>query len=249
MISGGLNGGSSDGLVTLAYMVDIGFSIADIVEALQMIPTMLGLFAMGGPFGIIVGALVAAVIVALLVFAIMDYINSIQLMCRYMNGDEEAGKELEINAVINVGVVAGGAIVSKAAKVGLAKVAKKKIAAELGEELAEKLVKNSDSPGDIVKSLKKLNKNGVAKETIEEIAETYGEKGLKSARYGDNAIKFLKDYGPDAAETISKYGRDAVDAIEKCADGKDAIWLMKEYGTDAAKAIGKHGDDAAVCIA
>ena len=161
MISGGLNGGSSDGLVTLAYMVDIGFSIADIVEALQMIPTMLGLFAMGGPFGIIVGALVAAVIVALLVFAIMDYINSIQLMCRYMNGDEEAGKELEINAVINVGVAAGGAIVSKAAKVGLAKVAKKKIAAELGEELAEKLVKNSDSPGDIVKSLKKLNKNGV----------------------------------------------------------------------------------------
>ena len=77
-------------LVSLAYMVDIGFSIVYIVEALQMIPTMLGLFAMGGPFGIIVGALVAAVIVALLVFAIMDYINSIQLMCKYMNGDEEA---------------------------------------------------------------------------------------------------------------------------------------------------------------
>lgn len=33
MISGGLNGGSSDGLVSLAYMVDIGFSIVDIVEA------------------------------------------------------------------------------------------------------------------------------------------------------------------------------------------------------------------------
>ena len=55
MISGGLNGGSSDGLVSLAYMVDIGFSIVDIVEAFQMIPTMLGLFSMGGPFGIIVG--------------------------------------------------------------------------------------------------------------------------------------------------------------------------------------------------
>ena len=51
MISGGLNGGSSDGLVSLAYMVDIGFSIVYIVEAFQMIPTMLGLFTMGGPFG------------------------------------------------------------------------------------------------------------------------------------------------------------------------------------------------------
>lgn len=40
-------------------MVDIGFSIVDIVEAFQMIPTMLGLFTMGGPFGIIVGTLVA----------------------------------------------------------------------------------------------------------------------------------------------------------------------------------------------
>lgn len=127
MISGGLNGGSSDGLVSLAYMVDIGFSIVDIVEAFQMIPTMLGLFSMGGPFGIIVGTLVAAVIVTMVVFAVMDYVNSIQLMCRYVNGDEEAGKELEKNAVINVSVAAGGAIVGKVAKAGLAKVAKKKI--------------------------------------------------------------------------------------------------------------------------
>lgn len=127
MISGGLNGGSSDGLVSLAYMVDIGFSIVDIVEAFQMIPTMLGLFSMGGPFGIIVGTLVAAVIVTMVVFAVMDYVNSIQLMCRYVNGDEEAGKELEKNAVINVSVAASGAIVGKVAKAGLAKVAKKKI--------------------------------------------------------------------------------------------------------------------------
>lgn len=57
----------------------------------------------------------------------MDYVNSIQLMCRYVNGDEEAGKELEKNAVINVSVAASGAIVGKVAKAGLAKVAKKKI--------------------------------------------------------------------------------------------------------------------------
>lgn len=145
IVSGGLNGGSSDGLVSLAYMVDIGFSIVDIVEAFQMIPTMLGLFSMGGPFGIIVGTLVAAVIVTMVVFAVMDYVNSIQLMCRYVNGDEEAGKELEKNAVINVSVAAGGAIVGKVAKAGLAKVAKKKIVTQLGEELAEKLMKNSDS--------------------------------------------------------------------------------------------------------
>ena len=38
-------------IVFLALMVDIGFSIVYIVEAFQMIPTMLGLFTMGGPFG------------------------------------------------------------------------------------------------------------------------------------------------------------------------------------------------------
>ena len=269
MISGGLNGGSSDGLVSLAYMVNIGFSIVDIIEALQMIPSMLSLFTMGGPIGIIAGVVVAAVITTLVVFAIIDYINSISLMCRYMNGDESAGQELMLNAVINVGCAVFGAVAGKAAKAAVTKIAKNKIINELGEELAEKVLKNAEDPAGISKSIKKLNKQGVAKETIKQIAEETGEQGLKAARYGDDAIKAILKYGDDAVGLINKHGKDAaksianhdyaaIKLITKHGDnaakaianhGDKAIKLIDKYGNNAAKAIANHGDDAIKLIA
>lgn len=242
MISGGINGGSTDGLVSLAYLVNIGTSIVDVIDALRMIPLMLDLFVMGGPVGIIAGVVVGAIITALVITAIIDYVNSISLMSRYMSGDESAGEELELYAVINVGSSVLGAAAGAVGRAAATKIAKHRIINELGEELAEKILKNADDPADIARSIKKLNKQGVAKETIKEIANEFGEKGLKAARHGNGAVEVVLRYRNDAIKLINEYGDDAVNAI---ADrGRKSIDLINKHGKDAATAIANYSDKA-----
>lgn len=243
MISGGLNGGSSSFAVSLSYLVNIGTSIVDMVQALRMIPTVLALFSMGGPVGIVIGTVVVAVILFLVVTAIMDYVNSITLMTEYMNGDEEAGQELMISAAVNVGFSALGAAAGSVSKQIAKKFAEKNIAKALGQELCESILKNADDPVSISKAIKGLRKNGISDDVIKQIAEDNGERGLKlSHQYGENAVKAISGYGSDAVRLIEQYGDNAAKAVANC--GSDAIKIIDKYGSDAAYVIGRQGQNA-----
>ena len=63
MISGGLSGGSTGADVSIAYLVNLGLDIADIIQAVAMYKMAVAAFAMGGPVGIAICVVITAMIV------------------------------------------------------------------------------------------------------------------------------------------------------------------------------------------
>ena len=272
MISGGLSGGSTSGKVTLAYLVDIGFAIADLIQVINMIPTMLSAFAVGGVVGIVLGVIVASIMTALVIAAISDYISSIQLMTAYMNGDEEAGKQLITNAYFNVGFGVGGALLGGVAKRAVKFVAKNKVVKALGEELAEKLLKKTADPTDLTKMLKKLNKSGVSNDTIkafiesgddayewlakksslglsDELLTKFMSIGDEYLSYSDDLIKTMgksKGNVDTMIKMVSDYGSTAEKAIVKSGDY--AVDIYQRFGQKGLKAVSNYGGDAVMLI-
>lgn len=246
MISGGLSGGSTSGKVTLAYLVDIGFAIADLIQVINMIPTMLSAFAVGGVVGIVLGVIVASIMTALVIAAISDYISSIQLMTAYMNGDEEAGKQLITNAYFNVGFGVGGALLGGVAKRAVKFVAKNKVVKALGEELAEKLLKKTADPTDLTKMLKKLNKSGVSNDTIKAFIESGDDAYEWLAKKSSLGLsdELLTKFMSIGDEYLS-YSDDLIKAMGKSKGNVDTmIKMVSDYGSTAEKAIVKSGDYA-----
>ena len=272
MISGGLSGGSTSGEVTLAYLVDIGFAIADLIQVINMIPTMLSAFAVGGVVGIVLGVIVASIMTALVIAAISDYISSIQLMTAYMNGDEEAGKQLITNAYFNVGFGVGGALLGGVAKRAVKFVAKNKVVKALGEELAEKLLKKTADPTDLTKMLKKLKKSDISNDTIKAFIESSDDAyewlakksslglsdelltkfmsiGDEYLSYSDDLIKAMgksKGNVDTMIKMVSDYGSTAEKAIVKSGDY--AVDIYQRFGQKGLKAVSSYGDDAVMLI-
>ena len=272
MISGGLSGGSTSGEVTLAYLVDIGFAIADLIQVINMIPTMLSAFAVGGVVGIVLGVIVASIMTALVIAAISDYISSIQLMTAYMNGDEEAGKQLITNAYFNVGFGVGGALLGGVAKRAVKFVAKNKVVKALGEELAEKLLKKTADPTDLTKVLKKLKKSDISNDTIKAFIESSDDAyewlakksslglsdelltkfmsiGDEYLSYSDDLIKAMgksKGNVDTMIKMVSDYGSTAEKAIVKSGDY--AVDIYQRFGQKGLKAVSNYGDDAITLI-
>ena len=246
MISGGLSGGSTSGEVTLAYLVDIGFAIADLIQVINMIPTMLSAFAVGGVVGIVLGVIVASIMTALVIAAISDYISSIQLMTAYMNGDEEAGKQLITNAYFNVGFGVGGALLGGVAKRAVKFVAKNKVVKALGEELAEKLLKKTADPTDLTKMLKKLKKSDISNDTIKAFIESSDDAYEWLAKKSSLGLsdELLTKFMSIGDEYLS-YSDDLIKAMGKSKGNVDTmIKMVSDYGSTAEKAIVKSGDYA-----
>lgn len=256
MISGGLNGGSTTDDVTLAYMVDIGFSIWDMAEALMLINSAIMAIAAGGA---VVGGVFLAFGVVALGFAIYSYFKSIALMCAYIDGDEEAGQQLVQDMWINLVLSISIAVLRQVAKPIIKTVLKNKLVKEFGEDFVSKLLKQFDDVTDLGRYIKQLKKAGISKELIEQFADKYGKEGLdwllskkhlglsdgllkkvlKAGNLDDftddvlNALKKSDGYADDIIEQIIKYGDDAADAIGKYGD--DAAKVIKDYGDDAVK--------------
>ncbi|HHZ06204.1 MAG TPA: glycohydrolase toxin TNT-related protein [Clostridiales bacterium] len=251
MISGGLSGGSTSSEVSLAYIVDIGFAVADFIDALRMIPLMLTAFAAGGPVGIIIGVVIAAFMVAAVISAAMDYCESIQLMQAYMNGDMEAGEALKSKAMFNIGFTAAAGVLGAVGKAAVKAVAKNKIVKEFGEELTEKLLKATDSPTNITRATSKLQKAGLSKDAIHRIADNAGEEGLAwfEKQTKNKVSKDVLENIANHADDYGKYTDNLLNAISK-SDGyaDDIIKCVNNYGDDASRAIEKYGDNAAIAI-
>lgn len=256
MISGGLNGGSVTEDVTLAYLVDIGFSIWDMAEAILLIQNAMVAIAAGGA---VAGGIFLAFGALALGFAVYSYINSIFLLCAYASGDEEAGQQLVqdmwINLVVSISITA----LRQVAKPIIHAVLKNKLIREFGEEFITKLLKQFDDVTSLGKYIKQLKKAGFRKELIELYAEKYGKEGLewllhnkqlglsddilkKLLKAGnlddftDDILKAIKNsdgYAEDIIEQVIKYGDDAAEAI--LAYGDDAVKVVRDYGNEAIK--------------
>lgn len=266
MISGGLNGGSSSSLVTISYLVEMGFILYDCFQLYKTVLSVVSLFATGGIVG---GIILSVVTLAMAVFTFYNFYHTIDLMGRYINGDEEAGQELETNMWLDIGFAIGSKVLSTTAK-NISKTATKNTVTKvLGEEIAEKLIKNSDNPAALSSAIKKLSKSGFSDDTIKFIAESSGEKGLLWAKrqakngikneiieqiarnandctkYTDDLVKRLSlsnGYADDIIKCVNQYGDDAIKAVEKSGD--NAIYIYKTYGENGLKAVANSGDDA-----
>ncbi len=247
MISGGLNGGSTTDDVTLAYMVDIGFSIWDMAEAIMLINSAIAAIAAGGA---VVGGIFLAFGAVALGFAIYTYIKSIDLMCAYVSGDEKAGQQLVRDMWINLVLSISIAALRQVAKPIIKTVLKNKLVKEFGEDFVSKLLKQFDDVTDLGRYIKQLKKAGISKELMEQFADKYGKEGLdwllgkKHLGLSDDLLKKVLKAG-----NLDDFTDDVLNAI-KNSDGyaDDIIEQIIKHGDDAAEAIGKYGDDAAKVI-
>ena len=160
MISGELNGGSTTDDVTLAYMVDIGFSIWDMAEAIILLNSAIAAIAAGGA---LVGGIFLAFGAVTLGFAVYSYFKSMELMFAYASGDEEAGQQLIQDMWINLVVSISIAALRQVAKPIIAAVLKNKLVRELGEDVFNRLLKQFDDVTDLGKYIRQLKKPELAK--------------------------------------------------------------------------------------
>ena len=268
MISGGLNGGSVATDVTLAYAIDIIFCIVDLSESILMIveaakalgaAIVLSSYVLGA-LGLVVGFVFAAL-------ALYSLIHTIYLMCKYVTGDAEAGRELVtdawINVIISVATVMGRRFISNAVKESM----KNRLVRKYGTDFVEKMLKEFDDVSDLSKCIKQLEKQNLSVGIILETAEKYGREGLEwliaKSKLGlaDNFIRKLLQFDDLSSLTddfikkllqVDELGLltdDVIKAIKNSNGHADKIIeLIIKYGKDASTAIGTYGDEAAELI-
>ena len=247
MISGGLNGGSTSDEVTLAYMVDIGLTIWDMIEALLMISNAITALAAAG--GAVAGGVLLVLGVVALGFAMYSYVKTVEMMCAYASGDEEAGQELIKDMWLNIVLAIGFNIASAISKPIINIVLKNKLVRDFGKDFIEKMLRNIDIT-DLGKYVKQLRKMNISDDVIREFAEKYGKAGLdwllskKGFGLSDDILRKLLKAG-----NLDDFTDDILRVI-KNSDGyaDDIVEQVLKYGDDAAEAIGKYGDDAVEVI-
>ncbi len=243
MISGGLNGGAASEEVMLAYMVDVGFSLWDMAEAIMLVCNAVTAIAAGSA---VVGGVFLVFGAVALGFAIYTYIKSIDLMCAYIDGDKEAGQQLVRDMWINLILSISIAALRQVAKPIIKTVLKNKLVKEFGEDFVSKLLKQFDDVTDLGRYIKQLKKAGISKELMEQFADKYGKEGLdwllgkKHLGLSDDLLKKVLKAG-----NLDDFTDDVLNAI-KNSDGyaDDIIEQIIKYGDDAAEVIGDYGDEA-----
>ena len=192
-------------------------------------------FSIGGPVGMAIGAVIAVMAETTIIYAVMDYITNRELMIEYMEGNEAAGDELKQNANVNVGITLGVGIFSASAKGVVKAAAKSKVVKELGEEIAERIVKNTDDATNITKYLKNIKKAGVSQDAIKRVADTSGEAGLK----------WLEKQTKEgiSKEVVEKIAKNANDCTKYTDELMEIIGLYEGRTDDIIEYVNKNGDD------
>ena len=213
-----------------------------------------------GALGLVVGFVFAAL-------ALYSLIHTIYLMCKYVTGDAEAGRELVtdawINVIISVATVMGRRFISNAVKESM----KNRLVRKYGTDFVEKMLKEFDDVSDLSKCIKQLEKQNLSVGIILETAEKYGREGLEwliaKSKLGlaDNFIRKLLQFDDLSSLTddfikkllqVDELGLltdDVIKAIKNSNGHADKIIeLIIKYGKDASTAIGTYGDEAAELI-
>jgi len=257
MISGNMNGGVCSSSVSVAAIIGIAIDEIWLVETVGLlIATLSAMTSLA--FMPVVTVVLCVIAIEFMVFDIIETIaNNYDY---YMNGNEEAGTQVKINAAINVitfGVTKiGGAIISQAKNATNC--------AKYGKNVINGLKSSGFTTAEVNAQISKFSKLGCSQSTIETLL-----KNPKCMFLGDDVLSFLGKQGGNQrllAELVigngddftkallnSNYLDDFCNIIWKNGSGyarifgtyaDDSIACVKNYGDDAIAAINKYGDDA-----
>lgn len=248
-ITGGLNGGTTTSYLTVDYMANICFSVADYAAAFQLLTVSITAILAGG---YLVGAIAMVGCVLLLSYAIENYFTSISLMYDSINGDTNAAKELENRAKLNSIFTVIGISSSIISKPIINSIAKTRLAKKAGTT-ALNVIEKFDTKAD--EALQKIS--SIVSKGYDEKTTTALLKDTKFLNYNDDLTYAILKTGKPAevAETLSKCSDDVIEALNKSPNkdtaisliakyGDDAVDIFVKYGDEAVEVIGKYGDDA-----
>lgn len=262
MISGGLNGGSSPVTVVSAFMVNMMFSVVDMIELMSTMVNCLQIAACALTTSAGVLGIAAAVIsLAGMLMIINNMSSTVFMILDYFNGDLEAGEELiddmKWNFILTIGITAGGLATKNAMK----SVLKNDLIRTLGDELTERLLAEFGDVKLLSKCVKQLQKMNIGIGVIIETSGKFGKTGLEWILskqnlgltddivrkilkadtlddFTDDVLRAIKNYNQfadDIIDLVKNYGKTIPDAISKYGD--DAVEILLDYGDTAAKLI------------
>ncbi len=266
-ISGGLNGGALDRQVAYAAMVEFELSIMDLVEAVHIIASISSVMAAQMALvKISMSDVVGAALCASMSYIL--YMHTLHMLDAYISGNDEAGKSLISQAVIDLILTIGTPLASKTVEWIFNTAIRIKLGRMLGKMTLDELINCGMKLSDINKYIKELKALGLTEEIITDFAKNFGKPGMEWLRKArglslsemiieelskldgfegsmDEILELIKGSSrnaDDVAECIIKYGDDAKKAIEKYGD--EAVDAICSYGKDALDAVGKYGDNA-----
>ena len=228
MISGEMNGGVCSSSVSVAAIIGIAIDEIWLVETVGLLITTLSAMT-SLAFLPVVTVVLCVIAIEFMVFDILEMIaNNYDY---YMNGNEEAGTQVKINAAINVitfGVTKiGGAIISQA---------KNAInCAKYGKNVINGLKNSGFTTAEINAQISKFSRLGFSQSTIETLL-----KNPKCMFLGDDILSFLGKQGGNQrllAELVIGNGDDFTKALMKTGALDDFCNLAWKYGSGVAKIL------------
>ncbi|MGN0495857.1 MAG: hypothetical protein ACI4GW_06495, partial [Lachnospiraceae bacterium] len=238
MISGGLNGGSVSSKVVIAFLVDTILAVIDFVDAALLCEMVLVLIASGH---VVAGVLLYLVILTLAIAAADCILDDCKLMVDYVNGDVEAGKELESRGWISGMITVLTFGTSRITGGFITRCLKK----DIGKEATEILLKDY-SPKELKNILKTLTDAGIGKDITKEYAEKFGKEGIEwllSKQEKGLTVDYLRLFLD--ADDINLVSDGIIKSVRNSDGmGADIIKYLKKYGPDIKSAFEEYGDDA-----
>ena len=234
MISGKTNGGVCSSSVSVAAIIGIAIDEIWLVETVGLFIATLS--AMTSLAFVPVATLVLCVIaIELMVFDIIETIaNNYDY---YMNGNEEAGTQVKINAAINVitfGVTKiGGAIISQAKNATNC--------AKYGKNVITGLKNTGFTTAEVNAQISKFSKLGCSQSTIDTLL-----KNPKCMFLGDDVLKVIGETGGSQrllAEFVLRNGDDVAKGVVNLANKEGTIGIVNlfdEFGK-ASQNLAKYG--------
>lgn len=220
MISGKTNGGVCSSSVSVAAIIGIAIDEIWLVETVGLFIATLS--AMTSLAFVPVATLVLCVIaVELMVFDIIETIaNNYDY---YMNGNEEAGTQVKINAAINVitfGVTKiGGAIISQAKNATNC--------AKYGKKVITGLKNSGFTTAEVNAQISKFSKLGCSQTTIETLI-----KNPKCMFLGDDILKVIGETGGSQrllTEFVLRNGDDVAKGVVNLASKEGTIGIVNLF--------------------
>ncbi|HRU98036.1 MAG TPA: dockerin type I domain-containing protein [Ruminococcus sp.] len=224
MISGNMNGGVCSSSVSVAAIIGIAIDEIWLVETVGLfIATLSAMTSLA--FVPVVTLVLCVIAIEFMVFDIIETIaNNYDY---YMNGNEEAGTQVKINAAINVitfGVTKiGGAIISQAKNASNC--------AKYGKNVISGIKNSGFTTAEVNAQISKFSKLGCSQTTIETLL-----KNPKCMFLGDDILKVIGETGGSQrllAEFVLRNGDDVAKGVVNLANKEGTIGivnLFNEFG-------------------
>jgi len=199
MISGGIAGGSSSIAVDLASAVSMIIGVVMLIDAVCMLLAATTL----------IGGVIGFALAAFTLYYLTEVIN--QMYMYYILGDYEAGQQLIGEAILGIVCMVAGTVIGKIFEA---------LGIDIGAIILSRVIKWLDDVGNGIAT--KLLDLGFSRESIMEIAEKKGVKGLDVVAEAIARIEAMDIYTVTTAELRTAVGGCVDETIET---------FMSKFGT------------------